>query len=39
MMSLYLCDLPDTIEREDVENLFSSYIGFIECRVVRDKNR
>eukprot|EP00826_Nyctotherus_ovalis_P056471 TRINITY_DN7631_c0_g1_i1.p1 TRINITY_DN7631_c0_g1~~TRINITY_DN7631_c0_g1_i1.p1 ORF type:complete len:352 (+),score=38.33 TRINITY_DN7631_c0_g1_i1:94-1149(+) len=39
MVSLYVCDLPAHVEKEDVHKLFADYQGFLECRLVRDKNR
>lgn len=39
MVSLYVCDLPSHAEKGDVKSLFKDYQGFIDCRVVRDRNR
>ncbi len=39
MVSLYICDVPQHVEKTDLDALFSGFQGFIECRVARDKNR
>jgi hypothetical protein len=37
MVSLYVCDFPQNLDRTDLENLFGAYTGFIEARTARDK--
>ncbi|CDW87591.1 rna-binding protein [Stylonychia lemnae] len=38
MISLYVCDFPQTLEKEDLESLFQDFEGFIEVRLAKDKN-
>jgi hypothetical protein len=39
MVSLYVCDIPQGVERESLEQLFKDLEGFIEVRVARDRNK
>ncbi len=39
MVSLYFCDVPQHVEKKDLDALLTEFQGFIECRLVRDKNR
>jgi RNA recognition motif-containing protein len=38
-VSLYVCDIPQTISKEELEAIFSKFFGFLEVRLARDKNR
>jgi hypothetical protein len=37
MVSLYVCDFPQNLDRGDLERLFGACAGFIEARTARDK--
>jgi len=39
MVSIYVCDIPHTADKKELEDLFAQYSGFIECRVTTDKNK
>lgn len=39
MFSLYVCDIPQNITRDELEKVFSQFNGFHEVRLARDKNR
>ena len=39
VVSLYVCDIPQNIERDELEGVFSCYDGFIDSRIARDKNK
>jgi hypothetical protein len=39
MISLYVCDIPQTIEKEELSEIFSCFDGFIEVRIARDRNK
>jgi hypothetical protein len=39
MVSLYVCDIPQTIEKEELTEIFSCFEGFIEVRIARDCNK
>ena len=39
MVSLYVCDLPDTIEKDELRDMFGVFDGFIDVRLAKDKNR
>lgn len=39
VVSLYVCDIPQNIERDELEGVFSCYEGFIDSRIARDKNK
>ena len=38
-VSLYVCDIPQDIEKDDLDNVFSSFDGFVEVRLAKDKNK
>lgn len=37
MVSLYVCDFPQDLDKEDIESIFSSFNGFKELRIAKDK--
>lgn len=39
VVSLYVCDIPQNIEKEELESVFSCFDGFVEVRLAKDKNR
>ncbi len=39
VVSLYVCDIPQNIEKEELESVFSSFGGFVEVRLAKDKNK
>lgn len=39
MVSLYVCDIPQSIEKEELRSFFNCFDGFIDVRVARDKNK
>jgi hypothetical protein len=39
MISLYVCDIPQTIEKDELMEIFSCFDGFIEVRIARDRNK
>jgi RNA recognition motif-containing protein len=39
LVSLYICDIPQDIEKEDLEKLFKDFGGFKDIRVARDKTK
>ena len=39
VVSLYVCDIPQSIEKEELEGVFSCLDGFVEVRIARDKNK
>jgi hypothetical protein len=39
VVSLYVCDIPQTIEKEELEAVFQTFEGFVEARIARDKNK
>ena len=39
MVSLYVCDIPQGLEREDLNDIFNVFDGFIEVRIAKDRNR
>ena len=38
-ISLYVCDIPQNITKEELDTVFSCFDGFNEVRLARDKNR
>ena len=38
MVSLYVCDFPQDCNKEDIENIFNEFDGYIESRLAKDKN-
>lgn len=39
VVSLYVCDIPQNIEKEELEGVFSVFDGYIEVRLAKDKNK
>lgn len=39
VVSLYICDIPQDIDREELEKLFRDFGGFKELRIARDKTK
>lgn len=39
VVSLYVCDIPQNIEKEELEGVFQMFDGFVEVRIARDKNK
>lgn len=39
LVSLYICDIPQDIEKEDLEKLFRDFQGFKDLRIARDKTK
>ena len=39
MFSLYVCDIPQNVTKEELEKVFSQFNGFHEVRLAKDKNR
>lgn len=38
-VSLYVCDIPQNITKEELDSVFRCFAGFNEVRLARDKNR
>jgi RNA recognition motif-containing protein len=38
-VSLYVCDIPQNITKEELDSVFKCFGGFNEVRLARDKNR
>ena len=38
-VSLYVCDIPQNITKDELDSLFKCFSGFNEVRLARDKNR
>jgi|DEB19_MinimDraft_2_1074335.scaffolds.fasta_scaffold453704_1 RNA recognition motif-containing protein len=38
-VSLYVCDIPQNITKEELDSVFKCFAGFNEVRLARDKNR
>lgn len=38
MVSLYVCDFPQSIERDTLASIFKDFDGFVECRTARDRS-
>ena len=38
-VSLYVCDIPQNIQKDGLESLFKCFEGFNEVRMAKDKNR
>ena len=38
MVSLYVCDFPDSIGKEDLTSIFQGFEGYIETRTARDRS-
>lgn len=38
-VSLYVCDIPQNITKEELDAVFKLFGGFNEVRLARDKNR
>ena len=39
VVSLYVCDIPYQVEKEELEQLFKTFSGFIDIRMAKDKNK
>ena len=39
VVSLYVCDIPQTIEKDELGQIFSCFDGFIEVRLAKDRNK
>lgn len=39
VVSLYVCDIPQNIEKEELEGVFQCFDGYVDVRLARDKNR
>jgi hypothetical protein len=39
VVSLYVCDFPPSIEKEELAEIFSCFDGFVEVRIARDRNK
>lgn len=39
VVSLYICDIPQDIVKEELEKLFRDFDGFIDLRIARDKTK
>lgn len=39
VVSLYVCDIPQNIEKEELESIFSMFEGYVELRLAKDKNK
>ena len=39
MVSLYVCDMPQTVDKQDLVEIYGRYGGFVEVRIARDRNR
>jgi len=38
-VSLYVCDIPPNITKDELDSVFKCFGGFLEVRLARDKNR
>jgi hypothetical protein len=38
-VSLYVCDIPQNIEKEELEGIFKGFDGLVDCRIARDKTK
>jgi hypothetical protein len=38
MVSLYVCDFPQSLEKEDLSSIFKDFEGYIETRTARDRS-
>ena len=39
MVSLYVCDLPETVEKNELRDMFQVFDGYIDVRMAKDRNR
>jgi len=39
VVSLYICDIPQDIDQDELERLFKDFGGFKELRVAKDKTK
>jgi hypothetical protein len=37
VVSLYVCDIPQNIEKLDLEEIFKYFDGYVEVRLAKDK--
>jgi RNA recognition motif. (a.k.a. RRM, RBD, or RNP domain) len=38
MVSLYVCDFPQTLEKEELSAIFEHFDGYVETRTARDRS-
>ena len=38
MVSLYVCDFPDNLEKDELSSIFNGFDGYIETRTARDRS-
>lgn len=38
MVSLYVCDFPDSLEKDELSSIFNGFEGYIETRTARDRS-
>jgi len=39
MVSLYVCDIPQSIEKQELTEIYRCFDGFVEVRIAKDRNR
>lgn len=39
VVSLYVCDIPQDIEKEELDSVFSAFDGFVDLRIAKDRNK
>ncbi len=39
VVSLYVCDIPQSIEKEELSEVFACFDGFVEVRLAKDKKK
>lgn len=39
MVSLYVCDIPMNVERDELVDIFSGFNGYVEVRIAKDRNK
>ena len=39
MVSLYVCDIPQSVDSDELKEIFSCFDGFLEARVAKDRNK
>jgi RNA recognition motif-containing protein len=37
MVSLYVCDFPQSVEKDELSSIFDKFEGYIETRTARDR--
>lgn len=38
MVSLYVCDFPDSLEKDELSSIFHGFDGYIDTRTARDRS-